>query len=177
MKKQNLIKRMALSAVFAALIGISTTIAPIHIPATGGYVHLGDGFVLLAGFVLGPVWGAAAAAIGSSAADLYYAAFTYVPATFIIKGLVAAVASLISSLLKGRKAGAKMLGYAAGGVVGELIMVAGYFAYEAVLFSAAGAVVAIPLNLLQAASGVIISLLLVGPLMKIKYIRELIAVD
>ncbi len=39
-------------------------------PLTGGYVHPGDGMVLLSGWLLGPWWGGAAAGIGSMLVDL-----------------------------------------------------------------------------------------------------------
>lgn len=173
MKKQSTIKKMALSALFAALVCISTMIAPIQL-ATGGYIHLGDAFVLLAGFILGPLWGGAAAAIGSALTDLFYGAFHYVPATFVIKGLVAAAAYLVAHALRGTRVRRSLLCYAVGGAVGELIMAAGYFAYESVIYTVSGAAAAVPLNLLQAVSGVILSLLLIGPLMRIKYISEIV---
>lgn len=53
-------KRLAFSAVFAALCCVATVV--IVVPLPYGYFNLGDVFVLLAGWCLGPLYGAAAEA-------------------------------------------------------------------------------------------------------------------
>lgn len=59
--KQTKLRTLILAAMFAALTCVATMI--IHIPSPiGGYFNLGDCMVLLSAFVLGPVWGTAAAA-------------------------------------------------------------------------------------------------------------------
>lgn len=58
-------------------------------------MNLGDCFVLLSGWLLGPWYGAAAAGIGSMLVDLLSGCGHYVPGTLIIKGLDALVAALI----------------------------------------------------------------------------------
>ena len=63
------IKSMVMAAVMAALTYVATTVIKIPAP-TGGYVHIGDGLVLLCGWILGPWWGGAAAGIGSMLVDL-----------------------------------------------------------------------------------------------------------
>ena len=58
--------------IFAALMAALTTVATmiIRIPTpTQGYIHLGDGMVLLCGALLGPGLGALAAGIGSMLSD------------------------------------------------------------------------------------------------------------
>lgn len=49
-------KRLAFSAVFAALCCVATVV--IVVPLPYGYFNLGDVFVLLAGWCLGPLYGA-----------------------------------------------------------------------------------------------------------------------
>ena len=68
--KHEKVKKLVLSALFAALACVATMV--IHIPTRGthGYVNLGDAVVLLGAFALGPVWGAAAGGIGSAMAEL-----------------------------------------------------------------------------------------------------------
>ena len=56
------IRFMVTAAVMAALTYVATTVVRIPAP-TGGYVHMGDGLVLLCGWILGPWWGGAAAGI------------------------------------------------------------------------------------------------------------------
>jgi uncharacterized membrane protein len=72
----------------------------IKIPTlTGGYMNIGDGMVLLCGFILGPVWGSLAAGIGSMLADLVGYPI-YAIATFLIKALMAFVAYFLMKFLK-----------------------------------------------------------------------------
>lgn len=63
------IKRIVTAALLAAMTCIATMIIKIPTP-TLGYIHLGDGFVLLCGIVLGPWGGVLAAGIVSSAAGI-----------------------------------------------------------------------------------------------------------
>ena len=80
--------------IFAALMAALTTVATmiIRIPTpTQGYIHLGDGMVLLCGALLGPGLGALAAGIGSMLSDLFAGYMSYVPGTFVIKALTAMV--------------------------------------------------------------------------------------
>ena len=68
-KTQYHLKKLTLSALFAALTCVSTLIVITYSPS-GGYIHFGDCFVLLSGFMLGPLWGGVAAGIGAALTDL-----------------------------------------------------------------------------------------------------------
>ena len=149
------IRTMVTAAVLAALSCVATMVVQIPSPMNG-YVNLGDCFVLLSGWLLGPWWGGAAAGIGSMLTDLFAGYTSYAPGTFLIKGLDALVASLIFRAM-GRTSAAAVVS----GVVGELIMVGGYFVYEALpLQYGIGAAVGIPGNLVQGAVGLVIGFLL-----------------
>lgn len=63
-------KKLVIGALMAALTCIATMIIKIPTP-TLGYIHLGDGLVLLCGIVLGPLGGALSAGIGSMFADIF----------------------------------------------------------------------------------------------------------
>ena len=63
-------RTIILAALLAALTTVATMIIRIPTP-TLGYIHLGDGLVLLCGILLGPGLGAVAAGIGSMLADLF----------------------------------------------------------------------------------------------------------
>ena len=70
MKSQKLsLKKIVLAAMFAALACVATMVINIPIPATGGYINLGDCIVILSGWLLGGAYGAAAGGIGSMLAD------------------------------------------------------------------------------------------------------------
>ena len=149
------IRKLVMSALLAALVFVATMVIRIPSP-TGGYVNLGDGFVLLSGWLLGPWYGAAAAGIGAMLTDLLAGYTYYVPATLIIKALDAMVAALIWRSM-GRKRGALIVS----GIVGELIMVAGYFGFTALLLGKGlGASLSIPGDLVQGATGIVIGIVL-----------------
>ena len=93
-----------------------------------GYVNLGDCAVLLSAWILGPGLGCAAAGVGSMMADLLGYPL-YAPGTLVVKGLMALAAGVLFRCL--RREGHVLPGLLASGVVGEAIMVVGYFLYEA----------------------------------------------
>ena len=45
------LKKLILTALFAALACIATMIMKIPTPGTGGYIHVGDAIVILSGVV------------------------------------------------------------------------------------------------------------------------------
>lgn len=152
-------QKLVLTALFAALVCVATMV--IQIPSMmNGYVNLGDCFVLLSGWILGPVWGFFAGGVGSALADLFSGYALYVPGTLVIKGTMALVASLLYNA--SRKASkfpvARQL---ASGVVAEAIMVVGYFGYAALLLgNGLAAATSIPGNLIQGGIGLVCALLL-----------------
>lgn len=180
-------KKMVTCALMAALTCIATMIIKVPTP-TLGYIHLGDGLVLLCGIVLGPVGGALSAGIGSMFADIFSGYISWAPATLLIKALTAFVAGFLfhrlQHIFKGN--GARYFSVIAGGLIGETIMVLGYFIYEAgiaafangglnsaaiaagIVSSAAG----VPFNILQGLTGIVISIVLLPVLMKIEDTRE-----
>jgi len=56
------IRTMVMAAVLAALACVATMVVQIPSPMNG-FVNLGDCFVLLSGWLLGPWWGAAMGAV------------------------------------------------------------------------------------------------------------------
>lgn len=180
-------KKWIVAALMAALTCLCTMV--IKIPTvTGGYIHPGDGMVLLCGIILGPGMGALAAGIGSMMSDLLSGYMAWVPATFIIKALCALAASLLyrslAKLLSDKKASAAIR-IIIGGIIGETIMVIGYFLFEiglnaagnggftasaiagGIAYSAAG----IPANIVQGVTGIIIAAVLLPILSRIPDIR------
>lgn len=127
----------------------------IPVPATGGYIHMGDTMILVAAWLLGPIYGSLAAAIGSMLADVFSGYIIYAPATFLVKGLVALTAVLLLKLTKAIKV--KPLRYILSGLSAEIVMVLGYFLYELCLYGG-GAIAAIPANCLQGGFALIVAL-------------------
>ncbi len=150
------------AAMFAALTMAATYIIRIPMVATGGYIHPGDAFVILSGIILGPVYGAAAAGIGSALCDILAGYAFYAPVTLIIKGLVAFISGhiyyrAVFNRFDGRKR-CLMAGFCAVAVIP-----AGYLIFEYAVYGPVALTNIIP-NLIQAGSGLIISNLLYAPL-------------
>ena len=163
-------KKIVMTALFMALTMVATMF--IRIPLPLGYVNLGDVFVLLSVFILGPVYGTIAAGIGSGLADLF-GYITYAPGTLIIKSAMALVAWLIYKLLS-KATGKEMLGEIVGGILGALVMATGYFFYEMMFFTTAGvAIVNAPWNLLQGGVGVALSVIIIRVLKATKALEKL----
>ena len=149
------IRKLVLAALLAALTAVATMIIRIPTP-TQGYIHLGDGMVLICGILLGPGLGALAAGMA------------WVPGTFAIKALTA----LLGGWLYHRMAGKGMntiTRVILCGIPAEIIMVLGYFVYEVgmevVMGSSMGAaaaavVLGVPMNIVQGIAGIIVGAVL-----------------
>lgn len=145
------VKRLTLGGVMAALIFVMTYLPKIPVPATGGYVHLGDGMIFLAAMLLGPT-GAAAAAVGSALSDLVGGYMTYLIPTFLIKGAMALIAC---KLYKQDSWLSALIAF----TLAEAVMVAGYFLFEAMLYGVPAALGAVGPNAIQGVAGVAVGLL------------------
>jgi len=108
--KRKQINYLIMAALFAAMIAALSTIHIIDMP-NGGYVHLGDLFVLLAGCLLPTPYAMAAAAIGGGLADIR--APLFMPATILVKAAIAGLMSAKSGRLLTRRNALMTLPYAA----------------------------------------------------------------
>lgn len=151
--------RLVVTAIFAALICLATLAVQIPIPATGGYVNLGDALILISAFLLSPLQAVLAAGLGSCLADILTGYIAFAPATLVIKAGAALIAALLFRRLgSSRSIRASLPFMILSGVLAELFMVFGYFAYEALILGLGlGAASGIPGNLMQGAAAVIIS--------------------
>lgn len=150
-------KKIVMASMLAALCCVATMIIKIPSPLKG-YLNLGDCVVLLAGFLLSPVYGFLAAGIGSALADLFSGYVAYAAATFVIKGLMALLAGLGVRVLK--KTLSTTASRIISGAVAEVIMVLGYFVFEGVLYGFWASAVNIPANAVQGLAGLVLGVLL-----------------
>lgn len=167
--KDNTTKKIVFAALLAALACVATMIIKIPTPL-GGYIHAGDAVVVLAGFLLGPVWGALAAGLGSALADVISGYVLYAPGTFVIKAVVALLAGWIigTKLIKNEFAKALVAG-----IIGGIVMVGGYMLYEAVFMGfGVGAAANIPMNCIQGAFGAVAGAALYIALSKTNYLNK-----
>jgi uncharacterized membrane protein len=161
----NVLFRAGLVAAFATLAFVGTMIIRVPIPVTGGYFNLGDTFVMAAGLMYGPLVGGLAGMIGPAAADAI--GFPqFILATAVVKGIEGLAVGLIG--YKSRSG----IRTAAALIVAIVVLVAGYYIFEAVIYpamasaipffgvtDAKAALAEIPPNLLQ---GVISALVAYG---------------
>lgn len=153
-------KRLVLMALLTALTCVATMAITVPSPMEG-YLNLGDCFVLISAWVLGPVGGAVVGGIGSAMADLLLGYSLYAPGTLLIKALMALVAGLCFRAMRGwhKNSLARILS----AIPAELVMVAGYFGYAALLLGKGlAAAASIPGNLLQGAVGIAAAVALCG---------------
>lgn len=123
----------------------------------GGFMNLGDGFILLFATIASPLGGFLIGGVGSCIADVAAGYGQYMLFTLVIKGLEGA---FVSYFVKKRQSrGYQMIIYA----LGLLIMISGYFLVDWYLQqSFAIAITGLPTNLIQALFGFIIVAIL-GP--------------
>ncbi|GAH51462.1 unnamed protein product, partial [marine sediment metagenome] len=75
---------IAITSIFAALTCVLTMLISIPVPATGGYINIGDVGVMLTALIFGPVIGSLGGGIGSALADIFLGYPIWAPATFIV---------------------------------------------------------------------------------------------
>ena len=159
-----------MTALFAALACVATMSIRIPTPGTGGYIHPGDAIVILAGIILGPVYGMLAGGFGSALSDLFGGYFVYVPITLVIKGLVALVSGLIYQKMC-RYSKNRYVAVILGGITDIVFVAGGYFICEFFLYGS-GAAASIPANIIQGVGGLIISAVLYPVLIAIPDVRQ-----
>ncbi|BCN29801.1 ECF transporter S component [Anaeromicropila herbilytica] len=172
--KLNKTQLMVITSLMAALTCIATMV--FHVPSPlKGYIHLGDGFVLLSGIILGPLYGGAAAGIGSMLADLLLGYAEYAPATFIIKALAAILAALIYHILltKIKNKRIYFVPIIFAGIIANIIVTLGYFLFEStVLGYGIASASNIPANILQGVFAIITCVILLPVLSASPIIRQ-----
>lgn len=127
-KNKNELKVIAYAGVLAALVFAGTE---LHIPTAIGHINLGDLVILLSSYILGPA-AFIPAALGSTLADLLAGYPQYAVATFLIKGIMGFVAGLL--LKRNAQGKISLVRKVSVSFVAELIMIAGYFAFESLPF-------------------------------------------
>ena len=144
------VKKLTMAGVMAALVFVMTYVPKLPVPVTGGYVHLGDGAIFLAALLLGPL-SVPAAAIGSGLSDILGGYLVYALPTMVIK---AAVALLAWKLWREGSWLRAVIAF----VLAEAAMVAGYFAFESLMYGAAAAWAAVGANGIQGVAGIVLGL-------------------
>lgn len=165
MKTKNATQKLVIAALLAALTCVATMIIKIPSPLKG-YINFGDCVVLVAGWMLSPLYGFLAAGIGSALADLFSGYVVYAPVTFAVKGLMALAAYFLYKLLS--KKINSPVSRIISGIVAELIMILGYYVFEGFMYGFEASIVNMPANAVQGAAGLILGIALVNIFKKTK---------
>ena len=140
-----------LNAVLTALVAAATLLIRVPVPATQGYINLGDAVVIAAALLFGPRTGLIAGGIGSALADWLGGYAHWAPFTLIIKGLEGFLVGIIATRPWGNRGIRTVLAATSGG----LTVVGGYFIVEVGLYGREAALVAAMANTIQALCGTV----------------------
>ena len=153
-------KATVYSALLTAMTFALTRL--FQIPAANGYLHLGDSIIYITAFLLGGTAAGIAGGIGGALADLTSFPLYTVP-TLVTKFIMGFVAGVIYK--KKKNLLSMVLAFAAG----SIIMLAGYYISECIIFgNMLSPLSSLPSNLLQAVFSVPLPVLLTPVLRKIK---------
>ncbi len=144
-------------AVTAMLMAMNVALSSFGVPVPGGHLYLNDIVICTAGILLEPFYAFLVGGVGSFLGDFFF----YPTPMFVslaTHGLQAVVISLCTRhLFKDRKAIASGTGV----FLGAIIMVIGYSLGRAFLYSTPEyAILKLPFQILQAAVGAIVSMVL-----------------
>ena len=156
-------RRLCVGALLAAMICLATMLIKLPIAVAHGYVHPGDIFIYLAAMTLGPPAGLSAA-IGSALADALSGIYAvYAPPTLLIKGLMGYAAGRALGGIGSVRSAVSAASVKKRGVLYHAVvfgacgafMAMGYWLVDTMLFGAAAAAAAVPMNLLQGLFGAV----------------------
>jgi uncharacterized membrane protein len=150
--------KLALSAIFGALVVAVTVSFVVPIPATSGYFNLGEAIIYVAALLFGPYVGAFAGGSAAIADVLVPGAAQFAPGTLVIKSFEGAIVGFLNMKLQKRTSNLS-LSAAVSVLAGGLEMVAGYFTYEqlALGYSLPAAFAEVPFNTVQMIIGLVVA--------------------
>jgi uncharacterized membrane protein len=161
----NKTQKMITAALLTALVALATMAFQVPVPATKGYINLGDTVIFVAALLLGPKYGAVAGGVGSALADLLSPYAVWAPFTLVIKGLEGFIVGYIFFKLFSARSSirTKTVSMIAGG----LWMAVGYFGAGAIMYGMPAALVEFPGNIFQAVGSAVLALPVVEVLSKV----------
>jgi uncharacterized membrane protein len=137
--------------MMAAIVFVLTRVIQVPTPVVG-YIHLGDVGIFFSALAFGPLVGAVAGGLGTALADLTSPYAQWAVFSLLIHGAQGWLAGWLVMRLHGVK------GIIAAALTGCIIVVAGYLLAGTILVGFAAALTEIPLNIVQVATGAVISI-------------------
>lgn len=163
-------KDITLMGLMMALVIVMTLIIHIPVPATSGYIHLGDCMIFFSVLLLGRNKSTVVAGVGSAMADFFAGYTSYMFITLIVKGLMAFVmgAFIEYAINKGFTGTKLSIMNKTGMFLAGLIMCLGYYLGESIILygNFITPLAAIPMNIVQFVVGIILASILADMLGK-----------
>lgn len=170
MRKKSLVK-ITYTAIFTAIILLSTTLIQFSTGLGEGYIHFGDCFIYLSACILPFPYCLIAGALGGALADLLGGFAIWSIPTAIIKLLIALPFALICKKEKSEKILNKRTTLMP--IISGIITIFGYFVAECILYSVASATLSLMGNTIQAVASGILFYITATALDKINFKRRI----
>lgn len=159
-------QKLTLIAMFIALTTIATMVIQIPIPATKGYLNIGDTLLICAGLLLGKTVGGIVGGIGSALADLLSGYAFYAPITLVVKGLEGYLAGTLNKKTK--------FPPLVSAILAGLVMAVGYLLAEGIiLYNFPTALASFVPNILQGVAGAVLATILYPVLKSAPIIKKM----
>ena len=167
MRNKKSLLKISHTAIFTAIILLSTMLIKFSTGLGEGYIHFGDCFIYLSACVLPFPYCLIAGAVGGAFADILGGFAVWSIPTAIIKALIAmpfmvACKKNKSSKILNRKTALMTL-------VSGVISILGYFITECILYSVASATLSILGNTIQAVSSGVLFIIIASALDKMNF--------
>ncbi len=153
------VRKLVLTAMFAALVAVATMVVHIPMIATRGFINVGDTMIFTAAVLLGPWAGLVAGGVGSALADMLLGYAHWAPWTLVIKGLQGLLVGALAHRYFREKRSvdtALLLALA----LGAAWMVLGYYLAAGVILDFRVALTEVPGNIMQGVASVALAALL-----------------
>lgn len=151
MNKKFNIKSIAMYAVLISLTTLATMIITIPIPATKGFINIGDVLVMVSALLVGAKGGMVIGGIGSAMADVLLGYTHYAPITLVVKGIEGFLVGKIFE--KSKKKSPRVAT-----IVSGLWMATGYLIAEIFIYGKA-AFVSLPGNIVQGLASAMLAII------------------
>ncbi|WFD11564.1 ECF transporter S component [Tepidibacter hydrothermalis] len=164
--KNTKLSNLVLMGLMTSMVCIGTMLIQIPVPATNGFINIGDSIIFITSALFGPVAGMVAGGIGSALADLLSGYAHWALFTLIIKGLEGLVVGILVKKYKNKFI------LSASMIIGSVVMVVGYYIGGGILKgSFIVSLESIPWNVVQGVSSTIIGVLVSSAIMKTNYMK------
>ena len=167
MKTKKSLFRITYTAIFTAIILLSTMLVKFSTGMGEGYIHFGDCFIYLSACLLPFPYCLIAGAVGGALADILGGFAVWSLPTAIIKLLIAVPFMLVCRKNKTHKIMNVKVGFMP--VISGAISILGYFITECILYSVASATLSLVGNTIQAVASGILFVIVASALDKMNF--------